>query len=103
MVLLIEKLSYWNADKWMEKLSERPWGILNNKWIKHKFEYQSDVAQMARQEIAIHSQNVVGCLEFLMEHLGFWHNQIYEPSHKYNENEQQVYNEMHTCEWWWKQ
>ncbi len=33
----------------------------------------------------------------------FWHNQIYKPSRIYIENDQQVYNEMHTGEWWWKQ
>ena len=43
---------------------------------------------MARQEIAIHLQNVMGCLKFLMAHLDFWHNQTYEPSRIYNKNEQ---------------
>ena len=99
MAPLTEKLFYQNADKWMEKLSEIPWGIPNNKWIEHKFELQSGVAGMARREIAIHSQNVVGCLEFLMRHPGFRHNQTFEPSCVYNENEERVYNEMHTGEW----
>ncbi len=103
MAPLTEKLLYRNANKWMEKLSKIPWGIPNDECIKHEFEHQSDVARMARQEIAMHSQNVVGCLEFLMGHPGFWHNQIYEPSCIYNENERRVYNEMHTSEWWWKQ
>ena len=58
----------------MEKLSEIPWDILNNKWIEYEFEHQNDIAQMAGQEIAIHSQNVIGCLEFLMAYPGFWHN-----------------------------
>ncbi len=64
MVPLTEKLSYRSADEQIEKLSEIPWGIPNDKWIEHKFEHQSGVAWMARQEIAIHSRNVVGCLEF---------------------------------------
>ncbi len=83
----------------MEKLSEIPWGIPNDEWIKHKFEHQSGVARMAGQEIAIHLRNMLGCLEFFMRHPGFRHNQIYEPSRIYNENEQRVYNEMHTGEW----
>ncbi len=58
----------------MEKLSEIPWGIPNNKWIKHKFEHQIDVAQMAQQEIVLNSRNMVGSLKFCIEHLGFWHN-----------------------------
>ncbi len=86
----------------MEKLSKIPWSIPNDKWIEHKFEYQSGVTQMARQEIAIYSQNMVGYLEFLMGYPGFRHNQTYKPSHIYNENERQAYNEMHTDEWWWK-
>ena len=58
---------------------------------------------MARREIAIHLRNVVGCLEFLMKHPGFRHNQTFEPSYVYNENEERVYNKMHTGKWWWKQ
>ncbi len=100
MTSLIEKLSYRNANEWMEKHSEIPWDIPNDKWIEHKFEHQSGVVRIARQEIAIHSRNVVGCLKFLMGHPGFWHNQIYEPSRIYNENERRVYNEIHTGEWW---
>ncbi len=83
----------------MEKLLEIPWGIPNDKWIEHKFEYQSGVAWMARQKIALYSQNVVDCLEFLIGHPRFWHNQIYKPSRIYNENDQQVYNEMYLGEW----
>ena len=103
MAPLTKKLSYQNADKWIEKLSEIPWSILNNEWIEHKFEFQSGVAEMAKREIAIHSQNVVGCLKFLMRYPGFRHNQIFELSRVYNENEERVYNEMHTGKWWWKQ
>lgn len=51
---------------------------------------------MARQKFVIHLQNMIECLEFLIRHPGFWHNQIYEPSCIYNENEDRVYNEMHT-------
>ena len=58
---------------------------------------------MTGQEIAIYLQNVIGYLEFLMAYADFWHNQTYEPSCIYNKNEQRVYNEMHTSEWWWKQ
>ena len=61
------------------------------------------MARIARREIAIHLQNMVGYLKFLMRHPGFWHNQIFEPSHIYNENEERVYNEMYTVKWWWKQ
>ncbi len=71
----------------MEKLSEIPWDIPNDKWIEHKFEHYSSLAQMTKQKIAINLQNMISYLEFLMRHLSFWHNQIYKPSHIYNENE----------------
>ena len=57
------------------------------------------MSEMAVQEISIHLQNVIRCLEFLMDHLGFWHNQTYESSGVFNKNEYQVYNEMHTSKW----
>ena len=99
MAPLTKKLLYQNADEWMEKLSKISWGILNDEKIEHKFELQSDVAGIARQKAAIYSQNVVGCLKFLMRHPGFWHNQTFEPSCVYNENEKQVYNKMYTSKW----
>ena len=59
---------------------------------QHKFELPSSVVGMAKQEILIHSQNVVGCLKFLKRHTDFWHNQIFEPPCIYNKNEEQAYN-----------
>ncbi len=80
----------------MEKLSEIPWGILDDEWIGHRFDVKSGISGIARQEIAIQLQNMINCLEFLMGHPGFQYNQIYEPCHIYNQNEHRVYNEMHT-------
>ena len=100
MAPLTKKLSYQNTDKQIEKFSEILQGILNNKQIKHKFELQNDMTGIARQKIAIYSQNVIKCLEFLMRHLRFWYNQTFELSSLYNENEEQVYNEMYTGKWW---
>ena len=48
----------------MEKLSEISWGILNNKWIEHKFKLENGVAKMAGREISIHLQNVLKCFKF---------------------------------------
>ena len=67
--------------------------------IKHNFELQSGVAGMARQEIAIYLQNVVGCFEFLLRHSSFRYNQRFEPSGIYNKNEDQMYNEIYTGKW----
>lgn len=41
---------------------------------------------MARQEIVIQLQNVMGCKEFLIGHQSFQYNQIYELYHIYNNN-----------------
>lgn len=51
---------------------------------------------MARQKISIHSENMIGYLEFLMGHPDFWNNKIYKSSCIFNENEYQIYNEIHT-------
>ena len=47
MTPLTKKLSYKNADEWMEKLSEIPWGIPENKWIEHKYNVESGVSGIA--------------------------------------------------------
>ena len=71
----------------------------NNKWINYKFELQRDVSEMAGQEISIHSQNVIGCLDFLIGYLSFYHNQTHKPSCVFNKNEHQIDNEIYTGEW----
>lgn len=53
IVFLTEKLSYENADEWMEKLSEILWNISDDKWIEHRFDVESDVTDIAEQEITI--------------------------------------------------
>ncbi len=68
----------------MEKLSEIPWGIPDDKWIEHRFDVESGVSGIARQEIAIRLRNVINCVESLMGHPGFQYNEIYEPCHVYN-------------------
>lgn len=83
----------------MKNFLEILWGILINKWIKYKFELENNVAKMAKQEISIYLQNMVRCLKFLMRYSGLQNNQLYEPFYVYNENEEQVYNEMHTGNW----
>ncbi len=55
MAPLTKKLSYKNANKWIEKLLEIPWGILNDEWIEHRFDIESVVSGIVRQEIAIQS------------------------------------------------
>lgn len=54
---------------------------------------------MARQDIAIYLQNVVGCFEFSRRHPCFWYNQTFESSCIYIENEKQVYNKMNIGKW----
>ncbi len=44
---ITKKLSYRNADEWIEKLSAIPWGIPDNKWTEYKFELESDVDKIA--------------------------------------------------------
>ena len=68
---LSKKLFYKNADKWMKKLSEIPWGIPENKWIEHKYNVESNISAIAGQKIPIQLQNVLSCIEFLMGHPGF--------------------------------
>ncbi len=41
---------------------------------------------------------MIGYLTYLIKHPDFQYNQKYEPSHIYNRNEQQVFNEIHTGE-----
>lgn len=53
MALFTEKLFYKNADEQMEKLLKISWGILKDKWTEYKFNIESDISGIARQEIAI--------------------------------------------------
>jgi Plavaka transposase len=99
---ITEKLSYRNADEWMEKLSDIPWGIPDDKWTEHKFELESGLEKIAGQNLTIQSRNVIDCLRFFMGHPGFRENQTYQPSRIYNQNNDRVYNEMYTDNLWWE-
>lgn len=55
IVLFSKKLSYKNANEWIEKLLEISWDIAGNEWTEHKFSIKSDVFKIVRQEIAIQS------------------------------------------------
>ena len=58
---------------------------------------------MARQEMAINLENIMGYLKLLMAYPYFWDNQIYKPSCIYDDNKQQVYNIIYIGKLWWKQ
>lgn len=74
MTSLTEKLSYKNTDQWIEKLSEIPLDILKDIKIEYKFDINGDITEITRQKMAIWSQNVVSCIQFLIRYLGFQHN-----------------------------
>lgn len=84
----------------MKKLLEISWGILEDKLIEHKFEIENGVSKIFGQKIAIQSKNVVSYIKFFMVYLSFQYNQTYELYHIYNQNKNQVYNEMHIGYWW---
>ncbi len=53
MTPFTKKLSYKNADEWIEKLSEIPWDIPHKKWIEYNFDIESGISGIIKQEIAI--------------------------------------------------
>ena len=55
----------------MEKLSEIPLGIPEDKWIEYKYNIKSGVSGIMKQEIVIQLQNVLSCIEFLIGDTGF--------------------------------
>lgn len=46
IVLLTERLTNWNIDEWMKKLSKILWDISNDKWIEHEFEIENNIARI---------------------------------------------------------
>lgn len=77
---ITEKLSYQNADEWMEKLSTIRWGVPEVKWVKLKFQLKNRVNKVAGQKLTIQLQNVIDCLGFFMEHPEFANSQTHQPS-----------------------
>lgn len=75
-----EKLSYRNADEWMEKLSNIRWGVPDVKWIKLKFQLKNRVNKVAGQKLTIQLRNVIDCLGYFMGHPEFANRQTHQPS-----------------------
>ena len=68
--------------------------------MEHKYNIKSGVFGITGQEISIQLQNVLNCIKFLVEYPSFQHKQTYELYFVYNQNKDQVYNEMYTRDWW---
>lgn len=83
---ITKKFLYCNVDEQIEKLSTIPWKIPDNKWTEHKFELESSIDKIAKQNLSIQSHNMIDYLRFFLGHPGFWENQTYQLSHIYNQN-----------------
>ncbi|KAI9840208.1 MAG: hypothetical protein M1837_001836 [Sclerophora amabilis] len=99
---LHELISFRNADGWMDMLHNIPHGIPNEAWTIQDMRIESGIVGVPPSRYSIQYRDITKVLEFLIGHPPFKEHLTYVPSRHYNLDDQRIYNEMHTGDWWWR-
>jgi hypothetical protein len=103
MESVVDQLSFKNANQWREKLLETTNGLpLDDQWFSGVATIEREIIGLPAREYQFYYQDVENVIRFLLGHIPFKENLVYSPMHVLNENEDRVYTEMHTGDWWWQ-
>jgi hypothetical protein len=97
-------LSFTSHDELMTRIRDIPHGIKDDVWIVRDIEVSHDTLGSPPNRYQIRYRNVVKVVEFLMGHRPFVSHLAYAPIRQFSGagNNNRIYNEMHTAEWWWR-
>ncbi|KAI9750296.1 MAG: hypothetical protein M4579_006529 [Chaenotheca gracillima] len=97
-----EQVSFNNADSWMSLIHQIQHGIPEEAWRAQDFAIQPIISSLEPSRYSIHYRDITKVLQFLIGHKPFAENLTYAPTRGYNSNNDRVFNEMHTGDWWWR-
>lgn len=95
-------ICFTNADEWLELLNKIPYGIVNDGWKTSAFTFTPTSIGRPLREYTVMYRCVIQAIRFLIGHKPFEKHLTYAPTRQFNSNDDQVFNEMHTGEWWWR-
>jgi Plavaka transposase len=97
-------LSFTSHDELMTRIHNIPYGIKDDAWTVRDIEVGQDTLGSPPNRYQIRYRNVVKAVEFLIGHRPFAPHLVYAPVRLFSGtgNDNRIYNEMHTAEWWWR-
>ena len=97
-----DQLSFKNADQWDAKLHAISHGIKEDTWQTVWIEIQDTIDARRLHRFIVRHRQVLPVIRFLIGFPPFQDHLTYAPVQLMNANEERVYNEMHTGDWWWE-
>ena len=94
---LTTQLFYRNANNLYERWRQTNLSAFKTMLILMK----SNVSKKISHTHQLHYWNTVNVIQNLLDHKSFKKNLVYVSVHQYSVNNERVYTEMHTCDWWW--
>jgi hypothetical protein len=76
--------------------------IQNDTWIEQKLVIAFEVNDESNDKIQIQYRDIIEIIKFLINHFFFRVDLAYALVRQFNDNDEKVYIEMHTEDWWWK-
>ncbi len=100
--VLHQHVSFHDINKWLTLLHQILYDVENDEWHFQTFTVEFSYEEVQEKQHCILYCNIIETLRFLLNHSSFQDKLIYALVQHYNVNNFQVYNEMHTADWWWK-
>ena len=98
-----DKVIFRTADHYRQLAElDIQWGIHNDGWRVDDLCVPSEISGADDFRYEIYYRDIVEVIRFLLGHRPFKDNLAYAPVKIKNDNDRNVYNEMHTGEWWWE-
>ncbi len=100
--ILHQHVSFHDMNKWLILLHQISYDVKNNEWHSWTFTVEFSYEEVQEEQHCILNYDIIKTFQFLLSHSLFQDKLIYAFIQYYNVDNFQIYNEMHTANWWWK-
>src|SRR5438045_2901779 len=102
--LIHKLLSFTSHDELMTKIHDIPYGIKDDTWNIAEVKVEQEMIGSPPSHYQIWYCDIIKVIEFLLGHGPFAHHLSFAPVRQFSGtgNDNQIYDEMHTADWWWR-
>ncbi len=86
-----EQLSFKNEEQWLTQLSTITNGVQKDKWIEQELVIVSEVDDEPNDIVQIQYRDIIGAINFLIDHSPFRADLTYAPIRQFNDDEERMY------------
>ncbi len=97
-----DRFSFYDVNKWLILIHQISYDVENNEWHSWTFTVKFSYKEVQEKQHCILYHDIIKTLWFLLSHSSFQDELIYTLIQHYNVDNFQVYDEMHTADWWWE-